>query len=152
MSQAVHDIGTIALCQLETALRLYFEGKDYYSVITLAGASEEIFGKLAKTYAILNETALDSLANAVLEIDKTQTRKCVVRRANYMRNRLKHWTEDETTVVECDAPEEAKDMLNRAIDNYYALTRDISPAMRRFQNECTRDEPRSRPSSTLPPS
>jgi hypothetical protein len=37
-----------ALAQLEVALRLYFGGeeKDYLSVITLAGAAEEIFGKL----------------------------------------------------------------------------------------------------------
>lgn len=144
MTQMVHEIRKIAQRQLETALRLYFEGEDYFSVITLAGASEEIFGKMAKTRAP-NETALDSLTKAVIEIDKTQTTKRVVKRANYVRNRLKHWTEDEVTVVECDAPEEARDMLNRAIDNYYALTQNLSPAMRSFQNECTKDAPCSRP-------
>ena len=41
-----HDAQCIALRQLETALRLYFECEDYYSVITMAGASEEIFGRL----------------------------------------------------------------------------------------------------------
>ncbi len=39
-----HDIHCIALRQLETALCLYRDEKDYYSVITLAGAAEELFG------------------------------------------------------------------------------------------------------------
>ena len=43
MVEMAHDVQCIALRQLETALRLYFEREDYYSVITLAGASEEIF-------------------------------------------------------------------------------------------------------------
>ena len=46
MTFMTHDVQDVALRQLETALRLYFESEDYYSVITLAGASEEIFGKL----------------------------------------------------------------------------------------------------------
>ncbi len=46
MAEIAHDVQCMALRQLETALRLYFEREDYYSVITLAGASEDIFGKL----------------------------------------------------------------------------------------------------------
>ncbi len=122
MTQMVHDIGTIALSELETALRLYFEGKEHYSVITLAGASEEIFGKLARSHA-RHETSLDSLTTAALEFDKTLAAKDIYQEANHIRNRTKHWEEGEATVVEFDAPQEAKDMLNRAIDNYYALTK-----------------------------
>ena len=50
-----HDIQCAALRQLETALRLYFEGEDYYSVVTLAGASEEVLGKLLKDKNLKNE-------------------------------------------------------------------------------------------------
>lgn len=46
MTLMAHDIHCMALKQLETALRLYFEREDYYSVITLAGAAEEVFGSL----------------------------------------------------------------------------------------------------------
>ena len=46
MTFMTHDVQKVALGQLETALRLYFEGEDYYSVTTLAGASEEIFEQL----------------------------------------------------------------------------------------------------------
>ena len=42
MTSMAHDLDRVALRQLETALCLYFEQQDYYSVITLAGASEEI--------------------------------------------------------------------------------------------------------------
>ncbi len=38
----------LALQQLETALRLYFEGKDFAAVVTLAGAADEIFGQLLR--------------------------------------------------------------------------------------------------------
>ena len=40
---------SIALAQLETALRLFSVGEDLISVITLAGAAEEILGKLVKS-------------------------------------------------------------------------------------------------------
>ena len=39
-----HNARCCALQQLETALSLYFEGKDYYSAITLAGAAGKIVG------------------------------------------------------------------------------------------------------------
>ena len=38
-----HDPKVMALMQLETALAVYFQGKDLYSVITLAGAADESF-------------------------------------------------------------------------------------------------------------
>ena len=48
MASMAHDLQCVALRQLETALCLYFEQKDYYSVITLAGASEEMFSELLR--------------------------------------------------------------------------------------------------------
>jgi hypothetical protein len=38
----------IATAQLDTAIALYLEGKHLISLITLAGAAEEILGKLAE--------------------------------------------------------------------------------------------------------
>ena len=37
-----HNARCCALQQLETALSLYFEGKDYYSAITLASAASKV--------------------------------------------------------------------------------------------------------------
>ena len=46
MPLQTYDKRSIALEQIETALRLYREGNDFFSVITLAGAAEEIYGKI----------------------------------------------------------------------------------------------------------
>ncbi|MCE2485664.1 MAG: hypothetical protein J4F42_09150, partial [Desulfurellaceae bacterium] len=94
-----HDPQSIAVWQLKTALRLYFEQEEhfdregYYSVITLAGAAEEIFGKLLKENGI--ENSLDSLKKVAITITKqlfgeASTENEVVTRANDARNKLKH--------------------------------------------------------------
>ena len=61
-----HDVQCVALRQLETALRLYFEQEDYYSVITLAGAAEEILGNLLKENG--SEHELDSIKKYTAEV------------------------------------------------------------------------------------
>jgi hypothetical protein len=66
MSVRAHYVTDLALDQLESALRLYFEGKDFASVITLAGAADEIFGKLLSASG--KEHSLESLTKAVTAI------------------------------------------------------------------------------------
>ena len=56
---AAHNHLSAAQWQLLQALRLYEEGEDYYSVITLAGAAEEIFGRLSSKMGL--KCALDRL-------------------------------------------------------------------------------------------
>ena len=58
----------LALPQLETALRLYFEENEFASVITLAGAADEVFGKLLAASG--GKTSLETLITAVSEIHK----------------------------------------------------------------------------------
>lgn len=248
MTQMAHDVHCLALRQLETALRLYFEREDYYSVITLAGASEEVFGsflikKLKKALCEYFEqeennsaiTSIDGLEEAIsrflkklednnklceeilekLRNDEEPTglqtklqrgrneekkllkdlegivnekleglcensnekndvlknlleklryifnshkptlgsltdaavglgnlldgeapsRRGVIGAANDIRNILKHGLLDETNIIEFDAPEEAKDMLDRAISNYFQLTSNLTPAMEKFCKE-----------------
>jgi len=135
-----HDRRVMALTQLETALRLYFDGADYYSTITLSGAADEIFGQLLTARG--QEPRLESIKKSVAAMfEHLQGRPLeparVAQRANHARNALKHWNEGQPLVVEFDAIEEAKDMLERAISNYWALEAKLSPAMTRFQNEIT---------------
>ena len=290
MTSMAHDLDRVALRQLETALCLYFEQQDYYSVITLAGASEEMFGarlrgrlktevrqycehedfylmitsahdskkivdallesfnendelcadiwerfeneklcdellgrlqededpeqlqnkplkmlqckllqilqdklleilqgKLLNTHGTeserlrnLNEITkkhlkelekasgetndrrkdcltnlkgifdssnsyLDSMIDDASEIEWTMfdvtvpTKKGLRRAANWVRNMLKHGLLDDTKVVEFDARDCAEDMLTRAIDNYYRLTYNCTPAMIRFQEMHVQD-------------
>ena len=148
MTQIAHDIRFVALRQLETALRLYSEREDYYSVITLAGASEEVSGKLLKENN--PENALDSLKKDVSVVhealfDEDLAEKEISERANWVRNLLKHWSPGQPKVFEFDAPEEAKDMLTRAIDNYYELNGNLTPAMQRFQDMHVKDNAHIRP-------
>ena len=258
MTQMAHDMHCMAFRQLETALRLYSEREDYYSVITLAGASEEVFGSfllkklkdalreyfeqeennsaIASTDGLqdsinklrekfeendklceeileklrndeepnnlpgkllggrnkekkllkdleniiyeklegLNENSgekndslkkfmeplkrifdsykptMDSLADAAVKIGdildgEAPSRRSVIGAANEIRNILKHGLLDERKVVEFDAPEVAKHMLDRAISNYFQLTANPTPAMQRFQDMHVQDNAHIRP-------
>lgn len=137
MTLQSHDCRCIALVQLETALRLYFEKSDFFSVITLAGNADEVFGKILKTKG--RESSLDELKKAVAAIhlhlyEEVLPESAVAERANRAKNAIKHGIGAAPTVT-FDAEEEAKDMLNRAIDNYWVLEQWITPAMERFQRE-----------------
>jgi hypothetical protein len=128
----------LALAQLETGLRLYFDGSDYASVVTLAGAADEIFGQLLT--AAGRESSLESLKKAVVAIHEKLfgepiSPNVAADRANRARNSLKHWNPGDPHIVKFDLPEEARDMLSRAIDNYWTLEQKLSPAMERFQRE-----------------
>lgn len=138
MTVRAHYREDLALGQLETALRLYFEGTDYASVVTLAGAADEIFGKLLAASG--KDSSLATLQRAVAAIHlklygEAMAPGHVADRANKARNSLKHWDVGDPMIVKFDLPQEARDMLNRAIDNYWVLEQKLSPAMERFQRE-----------------
>jgi len=59
-----------AIQQLETAIRLYHESNDPFSVITLAGAPEEILGQLVKTSG--NTNSLEVLNSTALAIQRLE--------------------------------------------------------------------------------
>jgi len=127
----------IAETQLETALRLYFEGADYFSVVTLAGAADEILGTLLTARGGLS--ALASLTKATVAIQETLSQeplseKEVADRANLARNVLKHVRGAGEKDQHLDIKEEAKDMLTRAIANYWELYQAQSSAMKRFED------------------
>ena len=196
MTEIAHNVEHAALQQLETALRLYCEGEDYYSAITLAGAAEEILGKTLaakneerrKTLGLgeedaaekipeelfgdasfLYENALESdIRNAAIlsealdgegllqkESDTPEERrqqereykkfsKEIANHANYPRNALKHWSPGEPEDKVFDAQKEAKDMLDRAIENYYRLTGQLTSAMEKFVAMRVKDDPQLR--------
>ncbi len=135
MTIRAHWRKDLALSQLETALRLFEEGEQLASVITLAGAADEIFGKYLTASG--RESSLQSLVKAVSAIhmrlygEPTAPRH-IADRANHARNNLKHYDED-ADIVKLDLAEEARDMLNRAVDNYWSLEEKLTPAMEAFQ-------------------
>jgi len=125
----------VAEHQLERALQLFLHEKDYVCAITLAGASEEILGKLLKKEG--KEHALGSFVKACVATGKVVynenwSQKQFADMANSFRNDLKHYT-DETPVT---IPREAAvEILDRAIENFCALTSRETPNMRRFMEE-----------------
>jgi len=125
---------SIALAQLETALRLFSVGEDLISVITLAGAAEEILGKLVKSRG--RDNSLDSLKETATSIyerlfSEPIDARVFADRANRARNALKHLTAGGDP-VSLDLREEAVDILNRAVDDYWILETSLTPAMEEF--------------------
>jgi hypothetical protein len=133
-----HYVEELALAQLETALTIYLDGGDRGSVLTLASTADEIFGNRLKSLG--RESSLESHIRAVLEIhrhlygDNTDIdAKVAGARANYARNRLKHWNPGDPEILTLDLETEAVNMVNRAIDNYWLLKQGLTEQMIRFE-------------------
>ncbi len=108
---------------METALLLYFAQKDLFSVITLAGAAEEIFRELLR---LQEPGEKQSPFRSVLELlrpAKTRVREEVS---------SAHETD---LYVHMDVRHEAEFLLGRAIDDYFSLTGELSGNMRKFNEE-----------------
>lgn len=144
MGLASYSRRHIAEVQLETALRLYFEGADDFSVLSLAGAADEILGRALEAGGGVSAFASLTRAGAAMLAtdpdppvpDPKLAQKIIADRANRARNVAKdfHPGIDEDP-VSLDVREEATDMLDRAIANYAELYQAQSPAMQRFMDE-----------------
>lgn len=113
--------------QLETAIELYLTGKDFISAITLAGAAEEILGKL------LAHKAQTNMMSNLIELDKAisggRPFKTVNEEVNKVRNWIKHARDkDEPQDMEIEEGE-AIAMILRAVVNYNRLTGQITEPM-----------------------
>jgi len=132
----------IAECQIERAIALFFETEDYVSSLTLAGAAEEILGKL------LNQEGkphwLDDIASGSLEVlgytdedsdhpEVRKSKKDIANLSNYYKNRLKHFNGDESMTFSVDYY--AAEMIDRAISNYWNLNHELTELMELFTNE-----------------
>lgn len=91
----------IARMQLETAIRLFFLGEDYFSVVTLAGASEEIYGRIlqllgkepalharARTTRILHDALLNEEISEDEYRKNANTRETPSNISTHSKNRL----------------------------------------------------------------
>ena len=114
----------IACELLDSSLRLYYEGGSDYSALHLAGAAEEIFGSYVKQHG--GETAFESLRSATVKIsaflDKNSTESSPKEIADIM-NHAKNNTKHGSGEVSLSARSEAKDLLDRAIQNHHYLMR-----------------------------
>lgn len=119
----------IAKRQLEAAINLHFSGGDYLAVITLAGAAEEILGKLLQRQG--DRAMIDDLVELDKEMTGGRPFETIRKEANGARNSLKHANdpgEDQVTIE----PGEAVAMLARAMVNYVWLAKSSTPFMIRL--------------------
>lgn len=110
----------VATHQLSAAIELFLDKKDYLSSLTLAGAAEEILGKLLtvqggiSTLDFLKTFHFDQ-TDPSLSIDKRN--KIISDLANNARNAAKHLNDDQVIVSQ----ENALQMIMRAIPMCWKL-------------------------------
>ncbi len=126
----------IALAQLTKAMSLYMKGEDLISVITLAGAADEILGKLARLES--RAPSLDRRVKYKLEMFEAifpnhdpPSEKDFRDLSNKSRNAMKHLTTTEP--IEVDLEERSGRLLARAVENYVLLFGKETAEMRKFQ-------------------
>jgi hypothetical protein len=122
----------VAKLQLDRAVRVFLDDTDYVCAVTLAGAAEEILGKLLERKQKTN--ALGSVVDACVaygrEIHGEQWEEKDFRgMANQIRNGLKHYTDGDDIDVPSDAAEE---MIDRAVENLLSLLESPSEDVQRF--------------------
>jgi hypothetical protein len=111
----------IAIIQLERSLEL-LEAGDFVSSLTLAGAAEEIFGRMAQRKG--HEPRVESLADysgSLYEWVKKPrpSKKQLIAKENSTRNHLKHQDDGRNITVIADFRFEAEDMILRAMFNHF---------------------------------
>lgn len=125
----------IAETQMRRSLDLFNQG-DYVSAVTLAGAAEEILGKMLESSG--EQPAYTSDFKALSKIrayrgEAAPSGKDVNKLFNAPRNSLKHRAEIETVTL--DFRQEAINLLVRCVRNYIAHTKSIDPELMRFLQE-----------------
>ena len=89
----------------------------------MAGASEEILGKLLNELGVENAWERDkkdlSMFKKACSDDNLPDK--AYSRLNFMRNSLKHWSPGDPKVIVANVEDEAKQMLERALKNHSTL-------------------------------
>jgi hypothetical protein len=133
----------IAAQLLDTALRHYFsEPPEYFATICLAGASEEILGKHVESKG--GESSFNSMKNGAVLLSQflegePTTEKAIHNLMNKAKNSTKHMNGGDDSTVDFEPKAEAKDLLERAVTNYYQLMGHFelkeTDLLTRFNNE-----------------
>jgi hypothetical protein len=123
----------LARSQLNVALRLYMAGEEYPSVITLAGAAEEILGKVVSELGL--KPALKRALGELLEAHRTiwgqeakETDYAQLR--TRARNEMKHRCSGAD--VSLDYEKESAQLISRALENYLLCFGSPHPEQQQF--------------------
>ena len=117
-----------AVDQLDWAIRLFLDHKAYIPAITLAGAAEEILGRVAgagAAYGTLKKKFASDLSMPEKEVSQDHLNKA--------RNWLKHWDERADTETVClGLDKEAIQYIARALANLITHDRSLKSEGPRF--------------------
>ncbi len=122
----------IAYQHISTSIDL-FNDEDYLCAITLAGAAEEICGKLIK-FTQGGEHFVDDLVGMLDNKLEGVVRKEIVSRINNTRDMLKHFSPDRRS-HDMKPYDDAVFMICRAIINFCRLTRKSTQKINDFINK-----------------
>jgi len=115
----------ISLIQIERAILLALDEFEYVSAITLAGAAEEILGKIleaeGKTSSHTAILTLLQLSHEQLNL-QTLSKEEQKEITNGTRNHLKHFMG--TEYIEANLKQQACNLIHRAISNYIMLCKE----------------------------
>ena len=122
----------IAIHQLEKAIDLFILENDLICATTLAGAAEEIFGKIIKKKK--EKSSLGEYISDCIDILKTAghieiKEQIFANERNALRNELKHLCSGNDVLI---INTEAKDMIDRAIINMMKLNIQTTEKVRSF--------------------
>jgi hypothetical protein len=126
----------LARSQLEVALQLYMQGNEYPAVITLAGAAEEVLGKIALSKGIepsLKRTVKELVATTKAVWGREVKESDFAELRNRARNELKHFCSGGD--VKLDFEHEAAQMLARTLENFLLCTGSRHPGHYAFTSK-----------------
>lgn len=129
----------VASAQLDAAIRLFLDDEDYFSSATLAGAADEIFGKMIEDQGGKNSLSIDTdhLMSLLTDVEKDTLktkkgeRNGIMNILNFQRNWLKHRNKENFTNYN-DPKFEARELLNRSVRNFLVLNNKRTNSINRF--------------------
>ena len=123
----------VAKCQLETAVRLFLNGKDRSSVITLAGAASGILDRLVQ------DSGKEPFVDYACRVHRGLVGHTPKRQSysHHIDKKLgvithKHLSKDDSDTVELDLDEMAFNALARALSDYVKLYGDSELFVKAF--------------------
>ena len=131
----------IAKAHLHRAIVLLIEENDFINAITLAGAAEEVLGKLVLEANLIPamEQLIDGLHNKLGgSIDKKKIRDDYLNRA---KNRLKHFDQGNEKAIDLEPENEAISMILRAVTNLFLVEGQITEHAQIFYNFIKKNRP-----------
>lgn len=127
----------IASRQIDTACQIFLSGEDSFAALTLAGAGEEILGKILSKRGLQNSLESSAEAFALIKEIHTGTKPDQsesIKVLNRARNGAKHVTLSKSDAIQMDPKFEADNMIHRAISNYAKVTKTYTQQMIAFLN------------------